>query len=189
MKYHFFMKEDIAKQLGWRIRAIRKKHKLTQEKLAGHSRISLKYIQNLEGKNPQNPSLKILQKLSDGLEIPLWELLKFEIFTETDKISTRTNTILQTGNLSLNTKTYEVKRDGKTIYLPEKQFALLRYLLAKKDKIVSKTKIIAHLWGNRPVKSNSLEVVIRRLRRSINQNSKEKLIETVHGVGYKIRSI
>ena len=183
------MEKDIAKRLGWQIRALRKKYKLTQEELAGRSHISLKYVQNLEGKNPQNPSLEILQKLSDGFEIPLWKLLKFEVFAKADRISTRADTILQTESLSLNTKTYEVTRDGKTIYLPEKQFALLRYLLARKDKIVSKTKIITHLWGNRPVKSNSLEVVIRRLRRSIDQNSKEKLIETVHGVGYKIRSI
>ncbi len=100
-----------------------------------------------------------------------------------------TENILRTGNLSLNTKTYEVKRGGKTIYLPGKQFALLQYLLAKKDKIVSKGELIVHLWGNRPVKSNSLEVVVRRLRRSINRNHKEKLIETMYGVGYKIRSI
>jgi len=99
------------------------------------------------------------------------------------------DTILQTGNLSLNTKTYEVKRGGKPIHLPGKQFALLQYLLARKDKIVSKNELIAHLWGHRSIKSNSLEVIIRRLRRSIDQNYKEKLIETIYGVGYRIRSI
>lgn len=97
--------------------------------------------------------------------------------------------ILRTGNLSLNTKTYEVKRGGRTICLPGKQFALLQYLLARKDKIVSKAELIAHLWGNKPVKSNSIEVLIRRLRRSINRNYKEKLIETIYGAGYKMRSI
>lgn len=99
------------------------------------------------------------------------------------------DTILQTGNLSLNTKTYEVKRGGKTIHLPGKQFALLQYLLTKKNKIVSKNELIAHLWGNRPIKSNVFEVLVRRLRRSINRNYKEKLIETIYGAGYKIRSI
>lgn len=97
--------------------------------------------------------------------------------------------ILQTGNLSLNTKTYEVKRGGMKVYLSGKQFALLQYLLARKGKIVPKAELIVHLWGNRPIKSNSIEVLIRRLRKSINQNSKEKLIETIYRVGYKIRSI
>ena len=99
------------------------------------------------------------------------------------------NTILQTGNLSLNTKTYEVKKDGKIIYIPGKQFALLQYLLTKKGKIVSKGELITHLWGNRPVKSNALEVLVRRLRRSINRNYKEKLIETIYDAGYRLRSI
>lgn len=98
-----------------------------------------------------------------------------------------TNNILRTGNLSLNSKTYEIKRGGKIICLSGKQFALLQYLLVKRNKIVSKTELIAHLWGSRPIKSNSIEVLIRRLRKSINQNYKEKLIETIHGVGYKIK--
>lgn len=72
------MKKDTSHQLGMQIRSLRRKFALTQEELAGRSRISLKYIQNLEGKNPQNPSLEILQKLADGFGIPLWKLLKFE---------------------------------------------------------------------------------------------------------------
>lgn len=60
------------------IRSLRRKYDLTQEELAGRASISLKYIQNLEGKNPQNPSLEILQKLADGFDIPLWKLLRFE---------------------------------------------------------------------------------------------------------------
>lgn len=97
------------------------------------------------------------------------------------------DTILRTGNLSLNTKTYEVKRGARIICLSVKQFALLQYLLAKKNNIVSKAELITHLWGNKPVKSNSIEVLIRRLRKSVNQNYKEKLIETIHGVGYRLK--
>lgn len=72
------MKQDLILQFGRHIRSLRKKHKLTQEELAGRSHISLKYIQKLEGKTPQNPSLVILQKLADGFGIPLWKLLRFE---------------------------------------------------------------------------------------------------------------
>ncbi|PIQ76127.1 hypothetical protein COU78_00600 [Candidatus Peregrinibacteria bacterium CG10_big_fil_rev_8_21_14_0_10_49_24] len=72
------VKQDVVSNLGKHIRILRRKHKLTQEELAGRSHISLKYVQNLEGKTPQNPSLVILQKLADGFGIPLWKLLKFE---------------------------------------------------------------------------------------------------------------
>lgn len=72
------MKDDLVYQLGQRVRALRGKYKLTQEQLAGRSRISLKYIQRIEGKNPPNLGLEYLQKLSVGFGIPLWKLLKFE---------------------------------------------------------------------------------------------------------------
>lgn len=72
------VKQDVVSNLGKHIRILRRKLKLTQEELAGRAHISLKYVQNLEGKTPQNPSLVILQKLSDGFGIPLWKLLKFE---------------------------------------------------------------------------------------------------------------
>ncbi|MEK7524236.1 MAG: helix-turn-helix transcriptional regulator [Patescibacteria group bacterium] len=65
-------------QFGAHVRALRKKYDLTQEELAGRSRISLKYIQKIEGKDPQNPSLEILEKLADGFDLPLWKLVKFE---------------------------------------------------------------------------------------------------------------
>ncbi|MBI2638148.1 helix-turn-helix transcriptional regulator [Candidatus Peregrinibacteria bacterium] len=68
----------VIHQLGRQIRALRKRYKLTQEKLAGRSKISLKYIQRIEGKTPPNLSLEYLQKISDGFGVPLWKLLKFE---------------------------------------------------------------------------------------------------------------
>lgn len=72
------MKKDPSHQLGKRLRSLRREHDITQEGLAGKAHISLKYVQNLEGKNPQNPSLAVLQSLADGFGIPLWKLLKFE---------------------------------------------------------------------------------------------------------------
>ena len=72
------MKETLVRQFGAQVRALRKKYGLTQEELAGRSHISLKYIQKIEGKDPQNPSLEILQKLADGFGVPLWKLVKFE---------------------------------------------------------------------------------------------------------------
>lgn len=72
------MAKDIVLQIGQRIRLLREKNKLTQEELAARSKISLKYVQKLEGKDPQNPSLVILQKIADGFAMPLWKLVKLE---------------------------------------------------------------------------------------------------------------
>ena len=56
---------------------LRLERKLTQEELAGQSKISLKYIQRIEGKNPPNVGIESVQKLARGLELDIWKLLKF----------------------------------------------------------------------------------------------------------------
>jgi len=72
------VENDIAIQLGKRVRELRAAKKLTQEELAGRSGISLKYIQQIEGKNPSSLGLVKLQELANGFSMPLWELLKFK---------------------------------------------------------------------------------------------------------------
>lgn len=72
------MKSDITLQLGRRIRHLRKEHDLTQEELARRSKVSVKYLQALEGKNPYSATIVTLKKLADGFDIPLWKLLKLE---------------------------------------------------------------------------------------------------------------
>jgi transcriptional regulator with XRE-family HTH domain len=72
------MKEPITQKFAKHIRALRKERGLTQEKLGALSRISLKYIQRIEGKCPPDIGIEYLEKLSKGFGMPLWELLKFE---------------------------------------------------------------------------------------------------------------
>lgn len=72
------MKESIIYKFGKRVRSLRKENKLTQEQLAGLSRISLKYIQKIEGKHPPDIGLEYLEKLAKAFGIPAWKLLKIE---------------------------------------------------------------------------------------------------------------
>lgn len=72
------MVKDIARQLGERIRELRKRQALTQDELAQRSGISTKYLQNLEGKTPKRASIDTLEGLAKGFEMPLWKLVKFE---------------------------------------------------------------------------------------------------------------
>ena len=72
------MAKDIARQLGERIRQLRKRHGLTQDELAQCSGISTKYLQNLEGKTPKRASIDTLQGLANGFGMPLWKLLRFD---------------------------------------------------------------------------------------------------------------
>lgn len=98
-------------------------------------------------------------------------------------------TVLTVVDLQLNTKSYEVKRDGKIIQLSSKEFSLLEYLLRHSNQILTKEQIISHVWDyEADILPNTVEVYIRNLRNKIDRPFKNKkpLIQTVRGFGYKI---
>lgn len=96
--------------------------------------------------------------------------------------------ILNLADLSLNTKTYQVKRGPILIRLSNKEFALLEYLLRHPNKILTKDQIISHVWNyDANILPNTIEVYIGYLRNKIDKPFKNNpLIHTVRGFGYKI---
>lgn len=100
-----------------------------------------------------------------------------------------TATILDLEDLSLNTLTYEVKRDGKPIQLSGKEFSLLEFLLYHPGRIFTKEQIIGHVWNyDADILPNTVEVYIGYLRKKIDRPfpKKSALIHTIRGFGYKI---
>lgn len=96
-------------------------------------------------------------------------------------------TTLTVGPLSLDTLTYQVKREEKTLELSSKEFSLLEYLMRHKGKVITKEQIINHVWDyDANVLPNTVEVYIKLLRSKIDKPFKTKLIHTVRGFGYKI---
>ncbi len=97
-------------------------------------------------------------------------------------------TILTCDDLSLNTTTFEVIRNGK-IQLSHKEYSLLEYLLRHKDQVISKDQIISHVWDyDATVLPNSVEVYIKHLRKKIDGDGQKPLIHTIRGFGYKLSS-
>lgn len=96
--------------------------------------------------------------------------------------------VLSADGLTLNTITFEVKRNDKQILLSNKEYALLEYLLRNKGRILTKDQIIAHVWDyDSDILPNTVEVYIKNLRNKVDVPFKEKpLITTVRGFGYKI---
>jgi DNA-binding response OmpR family regulator len=100
------------------------------------------------------------------------------------------SSILSVGDLTLDTVNYEVKRDGKTIQLTGKEFALLEYLLRNQGRPLPKELIIAHVWDyDADILPNTVEVYIKYLRAKIDQPFLKPLIHTVRGFGYKLQAI
>ncbi len=92
-------------------------------------------------------------------------------------------------DLELDTAKYEAKRAGKIIHLTPQEFKLLEYLMLNKGKVLSRDTILNRLWlGSSDVETRVVDVYIGYLRKKIDQGYKNKLIQSVRGFGYMIRT-
>jgi DNA-binding response OmpR family regulator len=98
-------------------------------------------------------------------------------------------TKLQVGNLVLDPATREVSRAGADIMLTRTEYNLLERLMYRAGKVVSRHSLIEAVWGfDREIEENTLDAFVRLLRTKIDTDDQPKLIHTVRGVGYVIRS-
>lgn len=78
---------------------------------------------------------------------------------------------------------------GEPVELRLKEFALLEYLLTRADEVVSRSDLIEHVWDDAfDSLSNVVDVTVHRVRRKIDGDREERLLHTVKGVGYVLRS-
>ncbi len=97
-------------------------------------------------------------------------------------------TILKCNGLKLDLIRRVAYRNGKEIFLKPKEFNLLEYLLRNKNRIVTRTMILEHIWDfNFDPQTNVVDVLVHRLRNKIDKGFQEKLIFTVRGMGYIIK--
>jgi len=79
-----------------------------------------------------------------------------------------------------------LSRNGVDIHLTAKEFALLEFFVQHVGVVVDRAAITAHVWDeNHDPFTNVLEVLVRRLRRKIDDDFEPKLIHTVRGAGYR----
>jgi len=97
------------------------------------------------------------------------------------------NTLL-VNDLSLDTLSYRVSRQGKVIELSAKEFALLEYMMRNSGQVLSKDNIISHVWDfDADILPNTVEVYIGYLRNKIDKPfGKVALIHTLRGFGYRL---
>lgn len=94
--------------------------------------------------------------------------------------------VLQVGDLTVDTNTLEVNLRGNLIELSGKEYTLLEYLMRHKGKIVTKDQIMNHVWDfDSSVMPNFVEVYINHLRNKLDDKT-NKFIKTVRGFGYKL---
>lgn len=96
--------------------------------------------------------------------------------------------LLTVADLEIDCASQIVKRNGTEITLSAKEYALLKYLVLNKGKILSREKIENHIWNfDYEGGTNVVDVYISYLRRKIDEGHAIKLIHTIRGRGYVIR--
>lgn len=99
------------------------------------------------------------------------------------------STCYRIGDLEVHIDTHKVYRAGKEIHLSGKEFALLRYMVQNEGIVLSRERLEEHLWNfDYAGGSNVIDVYIRYLRRKIDEGFDQKLIHTVRGAGYVLRT-
>jgi len=97
-------------------------------------------------------------------------------------------TQLRVGNLRLDPATHQAWRGKEPVELSQKEFALLETLMRRPGEVLSRYHLLEHVWDyDYENRSNVVDVYIRYLREKIDRPFGVKSIETVRGVGYRMR--
>ena len=97
-------------------------------------------------------------------------------------------TYLKTGDLSMDLLTRRVVRSGVDIELQPKEFSLLEYFMRNEGRVVSKTLIMEHIYDyNFDPQTNVVDVLVCRLRNTLDKDFDNKMIQTIRGVGYVLK--
>lgn len=96
---------------------------------------------------------------------------------------------LTVGDLVLDRRAHEVRRGGQLIHLAPREYAVLALLMAHPGQAFSRETIVERVWNySFEGYSNVVDTSIRRLRQAVDRGRAQPLIQTVHGVGYKIKA-
>ena len=96
---------------------------------------------------------------------------------------------LQLKDLWLDPATHEVRHAGEALSLTRTEYSLLECLMRNAGRVVPRDALIHSVWGPEPeIESNTLDAFMHLLRDKIDNSSRERLIHTIRGVGYILRS-
>ncbi|WP_048601557.1 response regulator transcription factor [Rubeoparvulum massiliense] len=97
--------------------------------------------------------------------------------------------VLEYAYIQINLLERQVYRHGTPLHLTAKEFELLLYLMQHPRQVLTKEQLLDAVWGYEYVgESNVVEVYIAMLRQKLEEHDNPRIIQTVRGVGYVLRS-
>jgi len=136
----------------------------------------------------------IIEGLNLGADDYLVKPFSFEVLLARLRAVSRRGAIaqppvLQVADLTLDPSAHEVARGGRRIALTRTEYGLLELLMKRAGRVVTRDNLIESVWGlDSEVRSNTLDAFIRLLRDKVDTAGEIKLIQTVRGVGYRLRA-
>lgn len=96
--------------------------------------------------------------------------------------------IIRIGKNELNIRTGKVMREGEEIFLSAVEYRLLLTFVGSRGQLLTRQKILTDMWDSAGdfVNDNTLTVYVRRLRKKLEQDGDEPVIQTVRGIGYRM---
>ena len=115
-------------------------------------------------------------------------LARLRVIMRRNKTAETNHDTLELHGISIDTSAYTVAIDGTPIELTKTEHELLHLLVKNMGIVMKREQILDIIWGyDSEVETNVVDVYIRYLRNKLKPFDKDKLIETVRGVGYVIR--
>ena len=97
--------------------------------------------------------------------------------------------LLQIANVSINIDSHQVSVDGTELELNRKEFDVLFYLCTNQGRLVSKSALAEHVWGDYIDQADNFDFIysqIKNLRKKLSDNSAALEIKAIYGIGYKL---
>lgn len=135
----------------------------------------------------------VVRGLDAGADDYLTKPFSFEVLLARLRARTRVGAAgagsrLRFSDLAIDLETHEVWRGKRLLNLTRTEFSILECLMRSAGRVVTRQRLIESVWGpDREVGNNNLDVFIRFLRTKVDPAGRRRLIQTVRGIGYRLR--
>lgn len=134
----------------------------------------------------------IVKGLDAGADDYLTKPFEFEVLLARIRARTRATSAkgggqMRFADLFLDTEKREAVRAGQRLDLTRTEFSILECLMRAAGRVVTRSRIIELVWGDRDITENNLDVFIRYLRSKVDREGLPKLLQTERGLGYSLK--
>lgn len=118
--------------------------------------------------------------------------LNARVMAITRRLKFEGNNEMSIGNIHLDLDTQKIYINDVELVLKKKEYELLLFFVSNKTRIISKSSLAEHIWGDHADRLNSFDFLysqIKNLRKRLNEYKSEYNIEAIYGIGYKFEKV